>query len=73
MSLITCPECGKEISDKAAACPNCGCPNTKAIHKPEGTSKQKSREKLRMIIGMVSIAIGLLFIFMVISSELEQE
>ena len=24
--LIVCPECGKEISDKAAACPNCGCP-----------------------------------------------
>ena len=27
MALIKCPECGKEISDKAKACPNCGCPN----------------------------------------------
>lgn len=26
MSLIKCPECGNEISDKAAACPHCGCP-----------------------------------------------
>ena len=26
MALINCPECGKEISDKAASCPNCGCP-----------------------------------------------
>lgn len=26
MALINCPECGKEISDKAPACPNCGCP-----------------------------------------------
>lgn len=26
MSLITCTECGKEFSDKASACPNCGCP-----------------------------------------------
>lgn len=26
MALITCTECGKEISDKASACPNCGCP-----------------------------------------------
>lgn len=26
MSLIKCTECGKEISDKAATCPNCGCP-----------------------------------------------
>lgn len=26
MALINCPECGKEISDKADSCPNCGCP-----------------------------------------------
>ena len=26
MALITCPECGKEISDQASACINCGCP-----------------------------------------------
>lgn len=26
MALIVCSECGKEFSDKAAACPNCGCP-----------------------------------------------
>jgi hypothetical protein len=26
MALITCPECTKEISDKATSCPNCGCP-----------------------------------------------
>ena len=32
MALINCPECNKEISDKAKSCPNCGCPiniNTK--------------------------------------------
>lgn len=28
MALINCPECGKEISDKAAACPHCGCPSS---------------------------------------------
>lgn len=26
MALIKCPECGKEISDKAKSCPHCGCP-----------------------------------------------
>ena len=26
MSLIKCPECGNEISDKAYSCPKCGCP-----------------------------------------------
>lgn len=28
MALIHCPECKKEISDKAVSCPNCGCPIT---------------------------------------------
>jgi len=26
MALIKCTECGKEVSDKAAACPGCGAP-----------------------------------------------
>jgi TM2 domain-containing membrane protein YozV len=26
MALINCPECNKQISDKATACPSCGCP-----------------------------------------------
>ena len=26
MALIKCPECNREVSDKAKACPNCGCP-----------------------------------------------
>lgn len=26
MALFNCSECGKEISDKAGNCPNCGCP-----------------------------------------------
>ena len=26
MALIKCPECGREISDKAYSCPQCGYP-----------------------------------------------
>lgn len=26
MSMIVCNECGKEFSNKAPSCPNCGCP-----------------------------------------------
>ena len=34
MSLIKCPECGKEFSDTAKACPNCGFTRRKRpIHK----------------------------------------
>lgn len=31
MALIKCPECGREISDRASTCPGCGCP----VEKPE--------------------------------------
>ena len=36
MALIKCPECGREVSDKAAACIHCGFPlgqelNTKPL------------------------------------------
>ena len=33
MALINCPECGKEVSDKAGTCPNCGYP----LKKNKGT------------------------------------
>ena len=26
MALISCPECVKQVSDRAASCPDCGCP-----------------------------------------------
>lgn len=26
MALISCSECGKQVSDKASTCPNCGAP-----------------------------------------------
>ncbi len=29
MALIKCPECGKDISDKAVSCPHCGFPISK--------------------------------------------
>jgi hypothetical protein len=35
MSLIKCTECGKEFSDKAAACPNCACPTEIVIREVE--------------------------------------
>lgn len=39
MALIMCPECGKEISDKANACIHCGYPISEYIN--EITSKQE--------------------------------
>lgn len=33
MALIVCPECGRQVSDKAAACPNCGSPISAMFNK----------------------------------------
>ncbi len=40
MSLIFCPECKKQISDKSANCPNCGYPINEA-NTPKIVLKQK--------------------------------
>ena len=40
MSLIKCPECDRDVSDQAEACPNCGYPIQKYI-------KEKSEIKER--------------------------
>lgn len=37
MPLINCPECGKQVSDKAPTCPNCGFP-LNSISSNEATS-----------------------------------
>ena len=31
MALIKCSECGREVSDKASVCPDCGCPIEKKV------------------------------------------
>lgn len=41
MALIECPECGKEISDKAIQCPNCGYPIEHSINPKFKTNKKK--------------------------------
>lgn len=35
MALIKCPECGKEISDKATACIHCGCPMQPTVYRAD--------------------------------------
>jgi hypothetical protein len=36
MALINCPECGRQISTEAEACPQCGHPNRAAARAPTG-------------------------------------
>ncbi|OGS53347.1 MAG: hypothetical protein A2Y20_11190 [Firmicutes bacterium GWF2_51_9] len=47
MALIMCPECGKDVSDKAHVCPNCGFPI--AMEKNAKIETNLSREDLIQI------------------------
>lgn len=52
MSLIKCPECNKEISEKAITCPNCGNPINE--YKPILVQKDyKSKAKAFTIAGII--------------------
>ena len=39
MALISCSECGKEVSDKAKSCPGCGAPIGKQADSQKVTRK----------------------------------
>ena len=42
MAMIKCPECGKDVSDKARSCPNCGNPIDTNVYCPKcGSSNVK--------------------------------
>lgn len=61
MALIKCKECGKEISDKAKTCPNCGNPIREEKIKSDIKKgiKNKSPLFIKIIIIIVSIIVGL--------------
>lgn len=47
MALITCPECGHSISDKAAACPHCGFPLQPSLANMNCETASKVKRKRR--------------------------
>ena len=60
MPLITCPDCGKQVSDQAPACPNCGCPIQTTVS-PEKTQTIEATAKSwkgMQLIGGLSICLG---------------
>lgn len=54
MTLIACPECKKEMSEQAAACPHCGHPSAA---RPVATRAPKG-PKVVQLIGAVLFATG---------------
>ena len=59
MALINCKECGKEISDQARACPNCGNPSEEQLKVQEVQDKNDGSARIGYaIVGIIVVIIG---------------
>jgi len=72
MALITCQDCGKEHSDQAVACPQCGRPSQTdlRVKTRETENAQKEAEKAKGCLYGCASLIGLIAILGVIGSLL---
>lgn len=79
MALINCRECGHCVSDKAAACPNCGAPVELSLTQKEQTVlanisptptppaiEQEDNTEEKKSSGMIIIVVGLILILVII-------
>ena len=58
MALIKCKECGHEVSDKASACPNCGCPlNTDSSNQNESNESFSRKKRWLWILSTVFLCL----------------
>ena len=69
MALVACPECAREVSDKAQNCPGCGVSISDAketaaagarLHTVQETSK---RLKLHQLLSIAALVIGAVWMF----------
>lgn len=52
-NLTTCPDCGREVSTRASACPHCGAPLAAG---PTGTGGTKALGFALILVGMAMLA-----------------
>ncbi len=60
MSLISCPECKKEISSAATSCPSCGYPLQGQPAEPQFVAFRKRLLTGGLIICIIGLPIGIL-------------
>lgn len=67
MALIECPECQRQVSDKAAACPQCGLPISLSSGEENGnvvTTQQTSKGlKEQIILSYLTMGGGVFVMF----------
>lgn len=59
MALVMCPECKKEISDRAESCPNCGYVMIKN-ELPKIRRSELSKVNKNMALGIMAIFMGII-------------
>ena len=57
--LIKCPECGKQISDKVEACPNCGVPQPASLRTAALEKRRVARRRTIRIVAIVLVVTAL--------------
>lgn len=62
MALITCPDCQKQISDQAPACPHCGRPAQPAVPPEKVQTIEATGKKYKgmQLIGSLLICLGVI-------------
>lgn len=73
MALINCPECGKEISDRAKACPHCGAPLRIKKQKSEKSNRQKIVNKVILIVAIFVISAALVTGYLLWQNRIQKE
>lgn len=66
MALIKCSECGKDISDKAATCPHCGCPLLNAEYSQKHKKKNGVDAKRTKIFLSAAFIVGVIIVFAIL-------
>lgn len=56
-NLRLCPDCMREVSKRATACPHCGAPLVTAAHKPQFTASTSSASKPKRGISVLRIVL----------------
>ena len=71
MAMINCPECNKEISNKAFVCPDCGYPLSNNISNADFSIKKKTPGKGFGVSGLVMGILGVIYSPLTLVSALE--
>ena len=71
MALISCPECGKEVSDQAPTCPNCGAPIARTAQPqpppPPAAPPQPAKKKTSCLTLGCAVALGVGLILFIVA------